>query len=104
MKYDITQLKRNRILDIVLNYTNIPKEQFFGLRNKKKYASIRNVCIVLMHTSGVHCGDIAEGLGMTIQNVYYQLRTTNKWKDFELELFSILLKEIKNEKSELSLY
>jgi hypothetical protein len=104
MKYDITELKRNRILDIVLNYTSVPKEEFFGLRNKKKYASIRNVSILLMYTSGVHYEDIAKSLGMSVQNVYYQVRVSNKWGEFETELFNALKEEIKNEQSELSLY
>lgn len=104
MKYDITQLKRNRILDVALNYTNVSKEDFFQLRNKKKYAGIRNVCIHLMYDNGVHYEEIAKSLGMSIQNVYYQLRTKDKWKQFEKDLYDAIGQEVKNEKSELSLY
>jgi len=109
MKYNIFQLKTNRILDIVLNYTGISEEEFYKLKNKRNYARVRNVCIKLMYDKGIHYNDIAESLGMTMQNVYYQIAKLKDWNkndkfEFERLLYKELSEEIENKNSDLSMY
>lgn len=105
----ITQL-RNRIVDITIAITQVDRQEFFKLKNKKRYAKIRNVCIVLMFNRGVYYEDIATTFKMTFQNVYYQLSLAEKWKEFpekhafELDLYAEIEKEVLNKESELTLY
>jgi hypothetical protein len=107
---ELTTQMRNRIVDITLGYTDITRADFFLLKNKKKYARIRNVCIALMMKKGVHYSDIATTFKMSFQNVYYQMAQCAKWGDnpfkydFELNLLSELETEYHNKESELSLY
>ena len=105
----ITQT-RNRIVDITIAMSGVDRNEFFSLRNKKRYAKIRNVCISLLYNKGVHHDDIASTFKMSFQNVFYQLAQIKKWSEtpdkysFELDLYNELEEEFKNKQSELTLY
>jgi hypothetical protein len=105
----VTQI-RNRIVDITIAVSGVDRTEFFLLRNKKRYAKIRNVCIALLYNKGVHHDDIASTFKMSFQNVFYQLTQIKKWSeaperhDFELTLYKELEEEFLNKESELTLY
>jgi len=105
----VTQI-RNRIVDITIAVSGVDRTEFFLLRNKKRYAKIRNVCIALLYNKGVHHDDIASTFKMSFQNVFYQLAQIKKWSeaperhDFELTLYKELEEEFLNKESELTLY
>ena len=105
----ITQI-RNRVVNITIAMTGVDRNEFFSLRNKKRYAKIRNVCIALLYNKGVHHDDIANTFKMSFQNVFYQLTQNKKWSEapekytFELTLYKELEEEFLNKESELTLY
>jgi hypothetical protein len=109
MKLDLFERRRNRIVDIAIRYTGVEEKKFFSPKSKGKTLAVKQVCIWLMYKSNLGYEDISGALNITHQNYYYHINRLKKWKRAGekpgiFELAEEIMLEVKNEKSELSLY